>query len=168
MRITLMWIRIRILLFTLIRIRFLLFTLIQIRIRFLLFTLIRIRIRFLLFGSGPQSHLDADPDPSLLIKAQNLEKVLRLAHIPYILACHLQIDADPRIQVHLTTLMRIRIQLITLMRIRIQLIILMRIRISALEAQRIRIKMKSCIRICIKLMRIRKPFPSSGVFSILC
>jgi hypothetical protein len=27
--------------------------------------------------------------------AQTLEKVLKYAHIPYILACHLQIDADP-------------------------------------------------------------------------
>ncbi len=25
---------------------------------------------------------------------QNIEKVLKKAHIPYILACHLQIDAD--------------------------------------------------------------------------
>jgi hypothetical protein len=39
-------------------------------------------------------HFDADPYPSFQIKAQNLEKVLKLAHIPYVLACHLQIDAD--------------------------------------------------------------------------
>ncbi len=38
---------------------------------------------------------DTDPDPSLQIKAHTLEKVLKYAHIPYILACHLQIDADP-------------------------------------------------------------------------
>ncbi len=38
---------------------------------------------------------DPDPDPSFQIKAQNLEKVVKLAHIPYILACHLQTDADP-------------------------------------------------------------------------
>ncbi len=57
---------------------------------------------------GPAWHFDADPDPSFhfdaapgpdpsfWIKAQNLEKVLNWAHIPYIfLACHLQIDADP-------------------------------------------------------------------------
>jgi hypothetical protein len=29
------------------------------------------------------------------MKAQTLEKVLKYAHIPYNLACHLQIDADP-------------------------------------------------------------------------
>jgi hypothetical protein len=39
--------------------------------------------------------LDPDPDPSFQIKARTLEKLLKLAHIPYILACHLQIDADP-------------------------------------------------------------------------
>jgi hypothetical protein len=36
---------------------------------------------------------DLDPDPNFQIKAQNLEKVLKC--IPYVLACHLQIDADP-------------------------------------------------------------------------
>ena len=36
-----------------------------------------------------------DPDPSFQIKAQILEIVLKYANIPYILACHLQIDADP-------------------------------------------------------------------------
>ncbi len=39
--------------------------------------------------------LDLDPDPSFQLKAQNLEKVLKKAHIPYILAFHLKIDADP-------------------------------------------------------------------------
>ncbi len=29
------------------------------------------------------------------LKVQTLEKVLKLAHIPYTLACHLQIDAEP-------------------------------------------------------------------------
>jgi hypothetical protein len=43
----------------------------------------------------PTLHPDADPDPSFQIKAQTLEKVLKWSHIPYILACHLQIDADP-------------------------------------------------------------------------
>jgi hypothetical protein len=47
----------------------------------------------------PTFHPDADPgsdpDPSFQIKAQTLDKVLQYAHIPYILACHLQIDADP-------------------------------------------------------------------------
>ncbi len=47
----------------------------------------------------PTFHPDADPDPdpdsSFQIKAQNLEKALKQPHIPYILACHLQIDADP-------------------------------------------------------------------------
>ncbi len=37
----------------------------------------------------------ADPHPSFQIKIQNLEKVLKQAHIPYILAFHLQSDADP-------------------------------------------------------------------------
>ncbi len=41
-------------------------------------------------------HFDADPDPnrSFQIKAQNLEKSAQKVHIPYISACHLQIDAD--------------------------------------------------------------------------
>ncbi len=39
---------------------------------------------------------DPNPDPSFQIKAlKTLEKVLKQAHIPYILACHLQIDVDP-------------------------------------------------------------------------
>jgi hypothetical protein len=38
---------------------------------------------------------DSDLDPSFQIKAQTLEKVLKKARIPYILACHLQMDADP-------------------------------------------------------------------------
>jgi hypothetical protein len=37
---------------------------------------------------------DPDPDPSFQIKTQTLEKVLKKAYIPYILDCHLQIDAD--------------------------------------------------------------------------
>jgi hypothetical protein len=43
----------------------------------------------------PTFHPDADPDSRFQIKAYSLEKVLKYAHIPYILACHLQIDADP-------------------------------------------------------------------------
>jgi hypothetical protein len=41
-------------------------------------------------------HFDADPDPnrSFQIKAQNLEKSAQKVHIPYILACRLQIDED--------------------------------------------------------------------------
>jgi hypothetical protein len=35
------------------------------------------------------------PAPNFQIKSQTLEKMLKQAHIPYILACHLQIDADP-------------------------------------------------------------------------
>ncbi len=60
---------------------------------------------------------DADPDPGPIfqIKTQTLEKVPKLAYIPYIFACHLQIDADP---------VRFRIQLITLMRIRIHYTVL--------------------------------------------
>ncbi len=37
---------------------------------------------------------DPDPDPNFKNKAQTL-KMLKQAHIPYILARHLQIDADP-------------------------------------------------------------------------
>jgi hypothetical protein len=43
----------------------------------------------------PVADPDADPDPSFQMKAQILEKELKKAHIPYILACHLQIDSDP-------------------------------------------------------------------------
>jgi hypothetical protein len=47
----------------------------------------------------PACHFDADPgtEPSFQIKARSriLEKVLKWSHIPYILACHLHIDADP-------------------------------------------------------------------------
>jgi hypothetical protein len=39
--------------------------------------------------------LNSVADPCLQIKAQTLENVLKLAHIPYISACLLQIDADP-------------------------------------------------------------------------
>ncbi len=51
----------------------------------------RILIRLLHLDEDPAP----DPDPSFQIKAQTLEKVLKKAHIPYILACHLQPDADP-------------------------------------------------------------------------
>jgi hypothetical protein len=43
----------------------------------------------------PDADPDVDPDPRFQMKAQTNEKVLKYAHIPYILACHLQIDADP-------------------------------------------------------------------------
>jgi hypothetical protein len=46
----------------------------------------------------PSFHSDADPDPSFQIKKdQNLEKLLKYYRlkIQHILACHLQIDADP-------------------------------------------------------------------------
>ncbi len=50
-------------------------------------------------GPDPAIHFDAEPDPdtdpSFQIKAQNFEKVLKLTHIQYILACHLDIGADP-------------------------------------------------------------------------
>jgi hypothetical protein len=73
---------------------------------------------------NPTIHVDADPDPdptsffdtdldpypSFQIKAQNLDKVLKEAHFPYILAYHLQVDAHKVL---------IRIQLITLIRVRI-------------------------------------------------
>jgi hypothetical protein len=38
---------------------------------------------------------DSDLDPSFQIKSQTQEKVLKKARIPYILAYHLQLDADP-------------------------------------------------------------------------
>jgi hypothetical protein len=40
-------------------------------------------------------HVYADPNPSFQIKAQNLVKALKSAHIYSNLACHLQIDVDP-------------------------------------------------------------------------
>ncbi len=47
----------------------------------------------------PTFHRDADPDSyphhSFEIKAQTRDKMLKQAHISYILACHLQFDADP-------------------------------------------------------------------------
>jgi hypothetical protein len=54
---------------------------------------------------NPTFHFDADTDPKLQIKAQNLEKVLKKAHFPYILTCHLQIDAnaDPDPDTPITT-----------------------------------------------------------------
>ncbi len=80
----------------------------SLRIRIHLVTLMRIRTRILAstFDADPDTsfhfdanpdlsfHFDADPDPSFQIKAQ-IEKVLKYAHIPYVLACHLQHDADP-------------------------------------------------------------------------
>ncbi len=48
----------------------------------------------------PTFHPDADPDPNpdpdpnFQIKTQTLEKVIKWALIPYIVACHQQIDAD--------------------------------------------------------------------------
>jgi hypothetical protein len=70
-------------------------------------------------------HPDADPDPepSVQIKAQTIEK----AHIPFILACQLQIDADPvpdpayHFEADLDFyLLRMRIQVTKMMRIWIQ------------------------------------------------
>jgi hypothetical protein len=50
--------------------------------------------------TDPTSHFYADPnpDPSFKIKAQNLEKksvLIGSYGIPYMLNCHLRIDADP-------------------------------------------------------------------------
>ncbi len=43
----------------------------------------------------PDADTDPNPNPSFQVKAQTLEKVPeKQAHIPYILACHLQIDVD--------------------------------------------------------------------------
>jgi hypothetical protein len=67
-------------------------------IRILLFTLIRILLVILILlvtlvgiachlDSGPACHFDADPgpdpDPSLQINAENLEKVLKYAHLHF-------------------------------------------------------------------------------------
>ncbi len=43
----------------------------------------------------PDANVDLYPDPDFQIKPQTLEIGLNKAHIPNILACHLQIDADP-------------------------------------------------------------------------
>ncbi len=51
--------------------------------------MLRIRI------TDPACHFEEDPDPSFQIKAQNLEKVLKLARLPCILAYHQQNDSDP-------------------------------------------------------------------------
>jgi hypothetical protein len=68
------------------------------------FSLTRIRI-LLVFDADPDHacHFDADPDPtfpcdadpdsSFQRKAQNLGKVFKQPHMPYILTCHLQIDS---------------------------------------------------------------------------
>ncbi len=61
-----------------------------------------------------QPNADPDPDTQLPKKAQTLEKMLKLAHILYILACRLQSDA-----VRIRFWIQLWIQLITLMRIRI-------------------------------------------------
>ncbi len=68
-------------------------SLMRMRIRIFLVTLMRIRIRILPFSL--MRIRNPYPDSRFQVKAQNLEKVLKQAHIPYILACHLQIDADP-------------------------------------------------------------------------
>jgi hypothetical protein len=69
-------------------------------------------------------------DPSFQIKTQALEKVFKQAHIPYILAWHLQIDADPVPDpaYHFDAdpvpdfyLMWMRIQVTKMMRIRIRM-----------------------------------------------
>jgi hypothetical protein len=77
--ITLMRVRIWILLVTLMRIR--------IRLRILPFTLTRIRIRLRILPFT-LTRL------RIQIKSKNLGKVLKYAHFPYILPCHLQSDAD--------------------------------------------------------------------------
>ncbi len=45
----------------------------------------------------PTFHFDADPDtdPSFRMKAQTLKKSAQIGSYSIILACHLQIDADP-------------------------------------------------------------------------
>ncbi len=82
------------------------------RIRIRLSTLMRIRIQILASN----------------METQTLGKVLKYAHIPYIMACHLKIDADPDPAYHFDAdpdadpdpdfyLMRIRIQVTKMMRI---------------------------------------------------
>jgi hypothetical protein len=78
------------------------------RIRILPFTLMRIWILAFFLTKG------------------SLEKVLKCAHIPYILACHLQNDAEPDLAI---ILMRIQINTLLGMRIRILPLNLMQIRI---------------------------------------
>jgi hypothetical protein len=67
------------------------------------------------FSVADPHHFDADPDPTIpftlmRIRVQILLKQTHTGKL-YILACHLQIDADPgsQIQIQLITLMRIRI-----------------------------------------------------------
>ncbi len=43
----------------------------------------------------PDADFDPNTDPSFQIKAQTPDKVLKKTHIPYILACHLQVGAYP-------------------------------------------------------------------------
>jgi hypothetical protein len=38
----------------------------------------------------PTFYFESDPDPSFQIKVQNIVKVFKLAHILFVLACHLQ------------------------------------------------------------------------------
>ncbi len=71
-------------------------------IRILLVFLIRIRLLLVTFMPiRILPFTDADPDPCFQTKAQNFEEVLKQAHIPYILACHLETDADPDQAYHL-------------------------------------------------------------------
>jgi hypothetical protein len=89
----------------------------------------------------PTFYLDAgpdlDPDPSFQIKAQNLKKSSNML-ILHILACHLQIDADPDpYPSYRITLMWLRIHLFTVMRMLMRM--LMRIRILPFNLMRIRI-----------------------------
>jgi hypothetical protein len=77
------------------------------------FYIIRIRL---------YADVEPDPDPSFLIKAQTLEKVLKLAHITYILGSHLQTDSDPDPDYHFdedADFYLMRILITKMMRIRI-------------------------------------------------
>ncbi len=74
----------------------------MVRIRIRRITLMRIRCLsgfFFYADSDPTFHPHADPvpypGPNFQIKSQTLEKVLKQAYIPNILACRWQIDADP-------------------------------------------------------------------------
>jgi hypothetical protein len=77
----------------------------------------------------PACHFDAEPVLPLIlmrIPIQNLEKVLKQAHIPLILACRLKLMRI-RIRIQHITVMQIQTQLITLMWIRILPFNLMRV-----------------------------------------
>jgi hypothetical protein len=77
----------------------------SVRLNLRLPSVLRIRIALIDADPGSACLFDADPDltfyfdansdPSFQIRAQNLEKVLKETHFPFIMAGHLHIDPDP-------------------------------------------------------------------------